>query len=370
MTRSERWAIVGTLVVALAVTPLVVRVLPVPGARTSRSASALLERMRTSWTRPYAGYVESTGSLALPISNQFDSVVTLLGARTLLRVWWRSSDDWRVDTLSSTGERSIRTSPEAVWQWDFEDNRVTLLAPDPAGEVRLPAERDSLPPQLAARLLSGATPDELSTLPSRRVAGRPADGLRLHPVEPLSTIGRVDVWADRVSGIPVLVEVFGKTPGVAALSSTFLDFTPTAPSAQDIAFTPPAGSRIRSGAPFDVVSIVRQFSPATAPASLLGLPRTTSLTGYDTIGQYGRGVTQVLAAALPRRLARSLRDQLDVAAGVTRLPEGLAVTVGPIGLLLTDAGPTGQDWLVTGTVTSQGLARAAGELAATRGAAP
>src|SRR6478752_4455538 len=150
MTRSERWAIVGTLVVALALTPLVVRVLPVPGARTTVSAAALLERMRTSWTRPYAGYVESTGSLALPVSNQFDAVVTLLGARTQLRVWWRSSDDWRVDTLSSTGERSIRTSPEAVWQWDFEDNRVTLLAPDPAGEVRLPAERDSLPPQLAA----------------------------------------------------------------------------------------------------------------------------------------------------------------------------------------------------------------------------
>jgi hypothetical protein len=367
VTRSLRWAIVVTASVALAVTPLVVRVLPVPGGREDTSAAALLARMRSSWSHPYAGYAESTGSLALPVSDQFDAVATLLGGRTQLRVWWRAADDWRADTLSPTGEHSTRASPQGVSVWDFEENRVTLTVAGRPGEVRLPQDADVLPPQLAARLLADADPAEVTGLPARRVAGRAADGLRLRPSAPLSSIGRVDVWADRASGIPVLVEVFGRTAGVAALSSTFLDFTPTTPSARDTQFQPPPGSRLRTGTRFDVVGIVRQFSPANPPDELLGLSRTASPAGLDALGQYGRGVTQVVVAALPAGLAGSLRGQLRVAVGVSTLSEGLAVSVGPVALLLTDRGATGQDWLVTGTVTPEGLARAATELASSSG---
>ena len=366
MTRSTRWVIVITLSAALALAPVVVRGLPVLGAEGS--APGLLERMRASWSSPYAGYVESTGSLALPVSDRFDAVASLLGGRTQLRVWWRSSDDWRADTLGATGEHSIRTSSDGVWAWDFEGNRVTHSPPVPGGEVRLPQDADALPPALAARMLSGARSDEISTLPSRRVAGRAADGLRRVPSEPLSSIARVDVWADRASGIPVLVEVFGKTPGVASLSTTFLDFTDTKPPAVDTAFTPPPGSRLGAGGRRDAVGIVRRFSPATPPETLLGMRRTASPAGLDAFGQYGRGVTQAIVAALPRRLARSLTTELE-AAGVTRLPEGLMVAVGPVGLLLTDPGPGGESWLVAGTLTPEGLARAATELATTRGAA-
>jgi hypothetical protein len=365
-----RWAVVVAVSAALALTPLVVRVLPVPGARAEGSAVALLQRMRASWASPYSGYVESTGSLALPVSDQFDAVASLLGGRTQLRVWWRASDDWRADTLSASGEHSIRTSPDGVWIWDFEGNRVTHQSLPPAGEVRLPQDADALPPALAARLLSGAHPDELSTLPSRHVAGRAADGLRLRPSEPLSSIARVDVWADRASGIPVVVEVFGKAPGVAAMSSTFLDFSPAAPSVQDTDFKPPPGSRLATGSRFDVVGIVRQFARAAPPDTVLGMPRTASPEGLDAIGQYGRGVTQALVAALPPRLARSLRGQLEVAVGVTHLPQGLMVVVGPVGLLLTDPQQgAGEDWLVTGTLSAEGLSRAATELASLPGAA-
>lgn len=367
-----RWAIVVTAVVALAATPLLVRALPVAGAPSAASAPALLERMRAAWSRPYAGYVESTGSLALPVSDQFDEVASLLGGRNQLRVWWRAADDWRADALSPTGERSTRTSPDGVWVWDFEDNRVTRTTPEPAGDPRLPRDADALPPQLAARLLSGARAAEVSSLPARRVAGRAADGLRLVPAEPLTSIGHVDVWADRASGIPVLVEVFGRAPGVAALSSTFLDFTPRRPTEQETAFSPPPGSRLRTGSRFDVVEIARRFAPVPPPSSLLGLPRAPSQSELEGIGQYGEGVTRVAVSALPARLARSLRAQLRVATGTVQLPQGLSVSVGPVGVLLTDEGPTGQDWLVTGTVSPEGLAAAATELAALRtvGAGP
>lgn len=367
MTRSSRWAVVVTAVVVLAATPLLVRALPVAGAPPTSSAGALLERMRAAWAGPYAGYVESSGSLALPVSDQLDEVASLLGGRTQLRVWWRAADDWRADALSPTGEHSTRTEPDGVWTWDFEDNRVTRTTPAVPGDLRLPQAADALPPQLAARLLSGARATEVSSLPARRVAGRAADGLRLVPDEPLTSIGHVDVWADRVSGIPVRVEVFGRAPGVAALSSTFLDFTPRRPSEQETAFTPPPGSRLRTGTRFDVVEIAGRFATVPPPESLLGLARARVASGLPGIGQYGSGVTRVVVSALPPRLARSLRAQLRVATGATQLPEGWSVSVGPVAVLLTDEGPTGQDWLVTGTVTPAGLAAAARELAATRG---
>jgi hypothetical protein len=69
-------------------------------------------------------------------------------------------------------------------------------------------------------------------------------------------------------------------------------------------------------------------------------------------------------AALPAGLAGSLRDQLRLASGARELPEGLVVAVGPLGLLLTTS-RSGTTWLVTGTVTADGLARAATELAGT-----
>jgi hypothetical protein len=367
MTRSRRWVIVLALSAALALTPVLVHGLPVLGAGSAASPVALLERMRASWASPYAGYVESTGSLALPVSDQLEDVASLLGGRTQIRVWWRAGDDWRADTLSATGEHGIRTSADGVWAWDFEGNRVTHTRQVTEGEVRLPQDADALPPALAARMLGSARAEELSTLPPRRVAGRAADGLRRRPAEALSSIARIDVWADRASGIPVLVEVFGRAPGPAALSTTFLDFSAKKPSASDTAFTPPPGARLGTGRRFDVVGAVRRFSPATPPDALLGMPRAPSPAGLDAFGQYGRGVTQALVAALPPRLARSLTEQLQVAPGVTRLPEGLVVAVGPVGLLLTDPGPTGEHWLVAGTLTPAGLARAATELATTRG---
>jgi hypothetical protein len=357
-------------VLALVVTPGVVRALPVPGAQGDTSAAALLQRMRSSWSHPYAGYVESAGSLAVPASAQFESVAAMLGARTQLRVWWRAADDWRVDTLSPTGEQSTRTSPSGVWVWDFEDNRVTRTVAERPGEVRLPRDADLLPPQVAARLLADASPAEVTRLAAVRVAGRVADGLRLRPSAPLSSISRVDVWADRASGVPVRVEVFGRTASAAAMSSAFLDFTATAPTVRDIQFQPPPGSRLRTGTRPDVVGLVRRFAPADPPEELLGMPRTASPAGLDAVGQYGHGVTQLVVAALPPRLARSLRAQLRVAAGVATLPEGLEVSAGPVALLLTDRGATGEDWLVTGTVTPEGLARAATELAASPGSSP
>ncbi|MEO3938707.1 hypothetical protein V3N99_18420 [Dermatophilaceae bacterium Soc4.6] len=365
LTARRRWAVVTALVAVLVILPLVVRAFPVAGAASP--ATALLSRIHAAAQHPYAGYAETTGSLALPVTTGLGDVASLLGGITQQRVWWRGAQDWRSDTLSATGELSARTSPAGTQVFDFEDSDVARTGPDPAGAVRLPRATDTLPPLLADRLLSQATPAQVTSLPSRRVAGRPADGLQLLPNEPLSSIARVDVWADRASGVPLLVEAYsrssagagGGTSAVPAMSSTFLDFTDATPGQQVVDFAPPPGAPVFDRRRLDLAQAIGRVPDTALPSSLLGFPRSASPPGLEGIGQYGRGVTQLAVGELPDRVAGSLRDQLRSVVGVTTLPEGVAVTVGPIGLLVTDPAVTGRTLLVTGTLTPAGLAQVA-----------
>jgi hypothetical protein len=351
-------AAVVTVLVAL---PFVVRYAPVPVPDTG--PVALLARIQASAGQPYAGYAESTGTLALPATDQLNDVSTLLSGRTQVRVWWRAATDWRADTITPAGERSTRTTPAGTLVWDYEDNRILASPPVPDGTARIPRDSDMLPPLLAARMLSGARSDELTTLAPRRVAGRPAAGLSLSPTEPLSSVGRVDVWADEASGIPVLVEVYGRGDDIAAMASTFLDFTDVAPARADLAFVAPPGVRTRFTQGFDLVRDVARSGGPLPPATLLGFPRSGPDAGETTIGEYGRGVTQVAVGALPDRQAGSLRDALRLATGARQVAQGVVVGIGPLGLLLT-ASRDGYSWLVAGTVTADGLTQAATELGA------
>ena len=360
LTARGPWAVVAALGALLVLLPIGVRSLPVPGAGTQ--AAELLGLIRESGAHAYAGYAETTGSLALPVTDTLTDVASLLGGRTLQRVWWRGGDDWRSDTLSASGELSTRTTPTGMQVFDFEGGVVARTAPDVPGAVRLPRAVDTLPPLLAGRLLSEASAAQVSSLPPRRVAGRSADGLRLTPGDPLSSIERVDVWADRVSGIPLLVEAFGRTSATAAVSSTFLDFTDALPSEQELAFTPPPGTRVVARQRLDLAQAVGRTPDPSLPATLLGFPRAPSPTGLAGIGQYGQGVTQLVVGQLPDRVAASLRQQLRAVVGATALPEGLAVSIGPVGLLVTDPAVTGRTFLLTGTLTPDGLARAAAAL--------
>lgn len=354
------------LVAALVALPFVIAALPV--APTEADAASVLERVQRSTNRPYEGYAETTGTVGLPVSDGLDNISSLLGGRTQQRVWWRSANDWRADTLTPTGEEDDYSATTGRVVWDYEDNRAVVTEADPPGAIRLPRAADTLPPLLAARLLSEATPARVSALPSTRVAGRAADGLRLRPGDPLSSIDRVDVWADRDSGIPVRVEVYGRGAQRAALSATFLDFNAGEPSASTTDFTAPPGARVRYGQRFDLVRQIGRFPDVGLPNVLLGYSRSASPDGLEGIGRYGRGVTQFAVGALPVDPASSLRDQLLRARGAKKLPEGIALSVGPVGLLLTDPAVTGESWLLTGTLTPAALTQAAAELRAAKGA--
>ena len=101
------------------------------------------------------------------------------------------------------GETGQHRTPTALWTWDYDSNRATLeeVVLDP--RVRLPVAADLLPSGLAERLLTDATTAEVTSLPSRRIAGRDTEGLRLRPVDRRTTVDHVDVWADASLRHPV-----------------------------------------------------------------------------------------------------------------------------------------------------------------------
>ena len=303
MARWWRWLVVLVAVGILLATPTVLGLLP--GRAAAIPAAELLARIGRSAGTPYSGYASATGGLSIPVTGELDSVTRLLGGPTLLRVWWRSPSDWRVDSLATTGESGSHRTPTALWTWDYENNLATLDEGLLDQAARLPVAADLLPPGLARRMLSDATAAVVSPLPSRRVAGRD---------------------------------------------------------------TQPASARVRDRAVPDLVAFISRFGGVVPPVTLVGLPRNDRLRPYGAVGVYGRGLTEVVAVPLPGGQARELRRRLATAPGVSTTGVGVALTVGPLGLLLTTADPIGDAWLLTGTVTRATLTAAATELRRSSGA--
>jgi hypothetical protein len=359
MRTYHRWGVVALTVAVLAALPWAVGHRPVSSASTS--AASVLRLINTSSAQPYSGYAEADGGLGLPVSGQFDSVSELLGGHTELRVWFRGATDSRVDTITAFGESDVHTDADGTWTWNYERSRATRMpANDP--EVRLPDTADVLPPELGRRLFSQARSSEVQRLPVARIAGIDAVGLRLHPAQAITSVDHVDVWADPVSGLPLRVEVFGLRATTPAMSTSFLDFSRSRPSAQVVGFVAPDRARVGRSRGFDIASATNEFSQVDVPATLAGLSRVQRDIG--SIGVYGRGVTQLVAAPLWDGLANQLGDQLR-AAGATEKGNQQSFTVGPVSALLLNSS-TGRSWLFTGTVTPATLVKAAAQISASQ----
>jgi hypothetical protein len=357
MLSVRRWAVVVGGVAVLAALPAAIGALPIH--QSDIGADELLARIRGSAATPYQGYAESTGGLALPVTQQFKDVADLFGETTQLRAWYRGPRDWRVDTITVAGESDAHASPSGTWVWDYESNRATWTSGVSPPNARLPVAADLLPTNLALRLLSEANASQVNRLPAKRIAGRSAPGLRLVQHEPGSTIDHVDVWADERTGLPLRVDVHGA--GTIVLSSRFLDFSTHRPSLSDTVFVPPAAAHIQTLDEPDVAAEIDTFSGDKSPPSLAGLTRNPALPSFGAIGVYGSGVTELVAVPLPDGVAFSLYRQLEDTAETGKY--GLTLSVGPLGLLLTSFNVSGGAWLLVGTVTPALLNRAASELA-------
>lgn len=352
-----RWTGVAALVAVLAALPTIVGALP--ASDTAVSAPELRAAALASDTVAFSGFAESSGALALPVTEQLTSVADLLSDRTAMRVWWRGPTDHRVDILTPGGETGVHRDLMGTWTWQYEQATALRGWPTP---LALPAPPDLLPHTLGRRLLSEATDAEVSRIGARRVAGRDALGLRLTPEETASSIGRVDVWVDGDTGLPVQVELYEKDAGRPALDTRFLDLDPTEPSADITAFEPQPGVLLRAGQDAEVVlEAGRRIRPVPLPAELAGLPRR-QLSGVPPgIGLFGRGVTLLAVAPLPQHLAGELRSTLGQSPEAVVDGTGVRIAVGPVALMLVNPAGHGP-YVLTGTVTLDALVEAAAQL--------
>ena len=350
----HRWSLVALAVALVVLVPMTVRALPVHDEAIS--AGDLLAQVQGSGDTAYSGEVEVHGRLGLPVSDHFSDVADLLGSDTRMRVWWRGSEDWRVDKLLPTGEIDLFRHGAATIRWDYEREEAQTSI-DPS--IRLPRDADLLPPALAHRALAGADPRDVTRLPPRRIAGHDAVGLRLRPSDPRTSIDHVDLWADPGTGLVLAVNAYG-TGSQPVISTAFTTVDLGSPPARETGFHPAAGVRITVDDVLDIADAANQFAPVLPPVSVAGLTRTGG--ARQAVGLYGTGLTQIMALPLQSRDAGYLARQLRTSGGQDN--HGLLLLrVGPLGVGLTFShNPFDFAWLVTGTVTDDTLVQAARDL--------
>ena len=164
--------------------------------------------------------------------------------------------------ISAAGETGTHRDECGTWTWEYERATATRAEPTP---VRAARTARPAAPSLGRRLLSEATDAELTRIGARRVAGRDALGLRLIPAEEASSVGRVDVWVDGDSGLPLQVEVFEKGVDRPALDTRFLDLEVGRPPAGGHRVHPARSARVRAGTEAEIVlEAGRRIDPRSA----------------------------------------------------------------------------------------------------------
>jgi hypothetical protein len=352
-----RWLIVLVTAAALIGVPLVVAARPVPSSVSA--PTDLARKIATSAAVGWSGQVSSSGGLQVPDSEGFANLAEVLGDSHALRVWWRDAENWRIDSVRSTGETDLFFNGHVLVRWVFEAQRATIA---PTSTVRLPDASDLLPATLGRLLLEGARPEDLTGLPPRRIAGLAAAGLRLQPPPGSSRIERVDMWAEPATGLPLAVEVSAVGDRRPTLTTTVTHIELAQPPVASTQFDPAPSVELVNEEAVDVAAAANAFAPIDLPAAVAGL---AARGGQDpgSVGVYGQGPASLIVIPLRRDVARPLRQQLrdSVAARESRL--GTEVAAGPVALLLTPRGQAGS-LLLAGTVTAETMQRAARELLA------
>lgn len=364
--RRRRWAVVAAAAAVLVSAPAVVEGVrqlavaddagPVPAARV------LTERVRSSGSVPHAGLVESRGGIALPDLPRLGRVSALAGGTTRARVWWHAQDRWRVDTLTTTGERGSYRTGDRLVTWDYEDDVVIVEAASDG--VRLPRAADLPPGEVARRLLGGLGPaDRVERRAGTTVvAGRPAWTLDVVPGDPRGTLTGLEIDLDTSTGLPLAVTVRGPG-GTVALVTRYVTVDVTVPPPAVLDPPSPPGAAVRRQPRPDLVEEIDRTGPWRLPDRLAGMPRTTSLAGGEGgAATYGEGLARFVVLPLPVRLSGRVADGLrGGGAATTQVPGGRLAELGsgPLGVVVAAGSDGDHVYLLSGTVRGEVL-RAAG----------
>lgn len=358
-----RWVVVFAGVAVLCCLPAVVAA--VPASAPAITATQLRDRILAAQHMPFAGYAESDAAFGLPPFPAFASVTPLLDGTTRMRVWQASPGHWRVDTLSDAGERDTYQAGEKTYVWDSGQQLLTGIFGRQA--VRLPRAADLTPEALSVRLLREAGPAaRLHPLAARRVAGQSAAGLAVTPASPESTIGRAYIWASPATGLPLLVEVFGRGAATPALTAEFLQVSRWKPDPGVLTPHSGPGTGFTATTPVSFSRVLKNLDDEALPATLGGLARRPSPPGFGQVGVYGGGLASFAVLTFRRDTGgRLLPDALAAGAAPLNLAGGAgALASAPlVNLALMHPYASPDTYLLVGLVAKSTLEKAAATLA-------
>jgi hypothetical protein len=353
-----RWAAVACGAAALCALPAVVGALPV--SDSALSATALRARILASAHVPYQGYAESTVSLGLPSLPDLSGVSMLLDGTTDQYMWYRSPAHWRAEVSTPAGEDDTYQAGSATYLWDYSRDLLTRIVG--SQPVRLPRAADLLPPALGRRLLAlAAGSGRLSRLPSRRITGIDAAGLRVGATDPRTTIAAVDIWADPANGLPVAVQVFARGSGRAAVTSSFLQLSESRPAASAVTPDPAPGVGVTTAELPHIAEILAGTGPPL-PGRLAGFARTQLRGGITSIAAYGTGFSRFVVVPLPGQVGtQALSTAVAAGAEQVEFQDGTAVLIRTplLTVALANSRFSGPVFLLAGPVTPAVLQRAA-----------
>jgi hypothetical protein len=356
------WALVAAMAVVAVLVPRVPGWLPVTADAVD--PRELRNRILASDERQHQGYVEITGSLALPELPKVADVTSLLTGTTRVRTWYAEPSRWRFDVVSTAGERGVYRTPDGEFTWDYGANLLTRLVGTPP--VRLPRAGDLLPPDLARWVLSAAEDETVSSLPARRVAGRSAAGLRLSPADPATMVGHVDVWADPDTGLPLAVELTARGADRPVLVSQFLELSTTPPVADVLAPKSAQGSGFSVVEAPDIADALGVRRGSRLPTQLAGRAlREADAGGVRGVGLYGSGLSSFVALPVPRGIGGDAAEAVVNAGGASsELPGGEAfhLSIAPLSVVVAHSAVARRWYLLAGLVTPELLLDAAADL--------
>jgi hypothetical protein len=367
----RRWSVVVGGVAVMCALPAIIAALPVPAVAIS--AATLRARILASVRVPYEGYAESTVNLGLPQLPDLQDVSALFGGSTDQYAWYRSPGSWRAAVVTGTGESDTYQAGQQTYQWDYGHNVLTRIVG--AQPVRLPRAADLLPPALARMLLDISSPaDRVSRLPSRRVAGVDAAGLRLVPADSTTTVGAVDIWADPADGLPLEVAITGRGSAKPILVTSFLQVAERLPAVATVTPDPAPGVTVTTTGLPEVERVLGgdgdgDHDGTPFPGQLAGLGRVATAGGLTGVAIYGTGFSRLVLLPLPRGDgSQMLNAAIQAGAATVALPGGTAALVRTplLTVLVLRAGFRNETYALTGAVTPALLESAGAGLQAYR----
>ncbi len=360
----RRWALVGAAVIAVCLAPVAIAAIPRPGAQMD--PARVRDLIKASADRPYQGYVDVDGYLGLPDLPGVDQFTGLLSGSTRLRAWYATPSSWRVAELTTAGETDTYRTADSTYVWDFARNLYTRSIGD---TPRLPRSADLLPPNLSRRLLDSA--GTVSPLAGQRIAGVNAVGVTWTPSDPDTTVGRVDIWADPHTGLPLRILVAGRGAG-KVFDARFQQVDQRAPAHDLLIPSPPASAGYTVTTAQDLASAINGVANGPPlPVSLAGRARVATpagVPGLRGLAAYGQGVSAFATVIIPGRTGAQTIQRLHDAGAVPVVignAEAYEMATPLVNVLVLRTPGTGRGrrtYLLAGTVAPEVLRQAAAEL--------